>query len=95
MQTTEYGDPFDVMGIVERLMSSWHRAQLGQLPAGQELRVRQSQTVGLVSSDDFATAGPRLLLVPRKQPRVPVSSWLAVELRSQAAPFDMWPAAAR
>jgi hypothetical protein len=88
--STEYGDPFDVMATVPRLMSSWHRAQLGELPAGQELRLRASQTVDLVSSDDFASAGPRLLLVPRKDPGEPVSSWLAVELRSALGPFDAW-----
>ena len=87
----EYEDPFDAMGRYEpRLMSSWHRAQLGQLPAGQELRARQTQTLTLVSSDHFAGAGPRLLLVPRKVPRQPVSSWLAVEIRSTLAPFDLW-----
>ncbi len=89
-ETTEYGDPFDVMGLPARLMSSWHRAQLGQLPAGQELTARASQTVTLASSDNFATAGSRLLLVPRKEPRTAVSSWFAVELRSVLGPFDLW-----
>lgn len=88
--SSEYADPFDVMGLAPFLMSSWHRAQIGQLPAGQELSVRESQTVALVSSDDFSRAGPRLLLVPRKEPHVPVTSWLAVELRSALAPFDLW-----
>lgn len=86
----EYGDPFDVMGIPDRLMSSWHRAQLGQLPASQELRLRESQTVTLVSADDFTAPGNRLLLVPRKEPRVVVTSWLAAELRSELGPFDLW-----
>jgi chitodextrinase len=90
--SSEYGDPFDVMGLNARLMSSWHRAQIGQLPAGQELRLRAAQTVTLVSSDEFVAAGPRLLLVPLKEPRLPVTRWLSVELRSQIGPFDVWPA---
>lgn len=85
---SEYGDPWDVMGLNARLMSSWHRSQIGQLPAGQELRVKASQTVSLVSSDDFTSAGPRLLIVPRKVAKAPVTSSLAVELRSPLAPFD-------
>jgi len=88
--TTEYGDPFDVMGLPARLMSSWHRAQLGQLPASQQLTARESQTMTLISSDDALSAGPRLLLVPRKAPRTIVSSWLALELRSERGPFDLW-----
>ncbi|HEV7806203.1 MAG TPA: hypothetical protein VGO80_10310 [Solirubrobacteraceae bacterium] len=86
----DYEDPFDVMGSFMRLMSSWHRAQIGELPAGQTLGVRESQTVTLSSSDDIASAGTRLLLIPRKDPRVPVSSWLAVERRSSLGPFDLW-----
>jgi hypothetical protein len=89
-ESEEYGDPFDVMGLSSHLMSSWHRAQIGQLPAGQTVSLRGSQSVTLVSSDDFDTAGPRLLLVPRKDPHVAVSSWLAVERRTARAPFDLW-----
>ena len=88
--TAEYGDPFDVMGLPARLMSSWHRAQLGQLPAGQQVTARESQTMTLISSDDAVSTGPRLLLVPRKAPRTIVSSWLALELRSERGPFDLW-----
>lgn len=88
--TTDYGDPWDVMGKVGRLMSSWHRAQIGELPAGQELRLKASQTVSLVSSDDFTSPGARLLIVPRKTARAPVSTSFAVELRSSLAPFDVF-----
>jgi hypothetical protein len=90
--STEYGDPWDVMGIVGRLMSSWHRSQIGVLPPGQELRLKASQTVSLVSSDDFTSTGTRLLLVPRKSARVPVASSFAVELRSSQGPFDIFAA---
>ena len=90
--TTEYGDPFDTMGLTGRLMSSWHRLQVGQLPAGQELRLKASQTVSLRSSNDFAGQGTRVLIVPRKSAGVPVSMSLAVEWRSSLAPFDAFPA---
>lgn len=90
--TTEYGDPFDTMGLTGRLMSSWHRLQIGQLPAGQDLRLKGSQTVSIASSNDFTSPGPRLLIVPRKSAGVPVSTSLAVELRSSLAPFDTFSA---
>ena len=89
--TTEYGDPFDTMGVTGRLMSSWHRLQIGQLPAGQQLRLKGSQTVSLTSSNDFTSPGARVLVVPRKSAGVAVSSSLAVELRSSLAPFDAFP----
>jgi chitodextrinase len=88
--STEYRDPFDVMGTDSVLMSSWHRAQIGQLPAAQQVTVRESQTVTLVSSDDFTSSGPRTLLVPRKDPDGGVSSWISLELRSSRPPFDVW-----
>lgn len=88
--STEYRDPFDVMGVNSVLMSSWHRAQIGQLPAAQQVTVSQTQTVTLVSSDDFTSSGPRSLLVPRKDPDGGVTSWISLELRSSRAPFDVW-----
>jgi hypothetical protein len=87
--SSEYGDPFDVMGH-GGLMSSWHRAQVGQLSVAQQVRVRDSQTVTLVSSDDFTSPGPRTLLIPRKDPGRAVTSWISLELRSSLAPFDVW-----
>lgn len=89
--SSEYGDPFDVMGGGLRLMSSWHRAQIGQLPLGQATELRQSSTVALSSSDTFGAPGTRLLLVPRKEPRQAVESYFAIETRSNAGPFDLWP----
>jgi hypothetical protein len=88
--SSEYGDPFDIMGLNGVLMSSWHRAQVGQLPAAQQVTVQNSQTVTLVSSDDFTSSGPRTLLVPRKDPGGGVTSWFSLELRSARAPFDVW-----
>lgn len=86
----EYGDPFDVMGGWLSLMSSWHRAQVGQLPGGQRTELRSSQTVTLQSASSFGVAGTRLLTIPRKEPGKAPSTWLAVELRSPGAPFDTW-----
>lgn len=86
----EYGDPFDVMGYGGALMSSWHRAQVGQLPVAQQVTAGHSQTVTLVSSDDFASSGPRTLLIPRKDPGRAVTSWISLELRSPLAPFNVW-----
>jgi Gametolysin peptidase M11 len=88
--STEYRDPFDVMGVDSVLMSSWHRAQIGQLPAAEQVTVRQSQTLTLVSSDDVTSSGPRSLLVPRKEPDGGVTSWISLELRSSRPPFDVW-----
>jgi hypothetical protein len=88
--SSEYGDPFDIMGLNGVLMSSWHRAQVGQLPAAQQVTAQNSQTVTLVSSDDFTSSGPRTLLVPRKDPGGGVTSWFSLELRSARAPFDVW-----
>ena len=34
--SVEYRDPFTIMGVPARLMASWHRAQVGHLPDGQE-----------------------------------------------------------
>jgi hypothetical protein len=88
--SSEYGDPFDVMGSNAALMSSWHRAQVGQLPVAQQVTAHQSQTFTLVSSDDFTSSGPRTLLIPRKDPGSAVTSWISLELRSSRQPFDVW-----
>jgi hypothetical protein len=78
------------MGLNAVLMSSWHRAQVGQLPAAQQVTTQYSQTLTLVSSDDFTSSGPRMLLIPRKDPGAAVTSWIALELRSSREPFDVW-----
>ena len=83
---TEYGDPFDVMGNGSRLMSSWHRAQLGQLPAARQRTVLTSGTYTVGSANDFGSAATKLLLVPRPG----TSQLFAVEIRSPLAPFDGW-----
>jgi hypothetical protein len=84
--SNEYGDPFDVMGLTARLMSSFHRLQNGDLPADAAQLVTTSGTYGVSSAN--SGSGIRLLLVPRKSPGVPVSEWYALERRSPLAPFD-------
>lgn len=85
----EYGDPLDVMGRGWfALMSSWNRIQLGQLPAAQSQAITQSGTYELAGTNDTASPGPRLILVPRKDPGRPVTSYFALELRTPGAPFD-------
>jgi hypothetical protein len=84
--TSEYGDPFDVMGLPARLMSSFHRAQNGDLTEDAIQRVTTGGTYSLSSAD--LGSGVRLLLVPRKSPGQPVSEWYALERRSPHDRFD-------
>lgn len=93
----EYGDPFDVMASAgaygsgsSPLMGAWHRLEIGELPADEETTLHASGTVALTSSEVFGTSGTRLLLIPRKQPHQPVTSWFAVDARGPQSPFDWW-----
>jgi Gametolysin peptidase M11 len=88
--SSEYGDPFDVMGDSGALMSAFHRHQIGQLPEGQVTKLHQSATTTIVSSEDFVTPGARLVLVPIKQPHVPLSGYFAIDTRTPLEPFDPW-----
>lgn len=85
---TEYGDPFDAMGNGRRLMSSWHRAQLGQLPIEGQRTVAASGTYDLANANDPAAAGSKLILVPRKRAGQPTSEFYALEIRQPQLPFD-------
>ncbi len=84
--SSEYGDPFDVMGMPARLMSSFHRAQNGDLTEDAVQRVTTSGTYSLSSAN--LGSGVRLLLVPRKSAGQPVSEWYALERRSPRDRFD-------
>ena len=89
--TDEYGDPFDVMGR-GGLMSAWHRSQIGQLGTESvSLRAPANLTLSAV---DGPALGLQSLLVPIKEPRVPVTRWYALEVRSAAAPFNPFDAGA-
>lgn len=86
----EYGDPFDVMGSSTALMGAFHRLQIGQLPESQVVRLRQSGTIPVTSSEDFVGSGGRLVLVPIKHPHVAVSEYFAIDSRGPLAPFNTW-----
>lgn len=86
----EYGDPFDVMGLEARLMSSWHRAQLGQLPVSQQTTVTESGVYDIGTANDLGSTASKLLLIPRGRPGAPASEFYAIELRSPLVPFDDW-----
>lgn len=90
--SNEYGDPFDVMGSSSALMSAFHRDQIGELAESEALRLQQSGTTPVASSEDFLAEGPRLVLVPIKHPHVAVSEYFAIDARTPLAPFDSWTA---
>lgn len=89
-ESIEYGDPFDVMGFSTALMGAFHRLQIGELPLDHVDKMRESGTVELVSSEDFASPGIRLALIPIKHPHLAVTDYFAVDTRSPLAPFDPW-----
>jgi hypothetical protein len=89
---SEYGDPFDAMGRGSKLMSSWHRAQLGQLPAANRRTVTTSGSYDLADANDFTTGGSKLLLIPRKRAGQLTTDFYALEIRRPLLPFDNWTA---
>jgi hypothetical protein len=88
--SSEYGDPFDVMGSSTALMGAFHRYQIGQLPASQVVRLHASATVSVASSEDFASPTARLVLVPIKHPHEAVHEYFAIDARTPMSPFDGW-----
>ncbi len=84
---TEYGDPFDVMGLQGRLMSSFHRAQVGDLPVDRQTLAKATGVYPIPAGD-----GDALLLVPRKIAGHAVTEWFALERRAPAEPFDTFAA---
>ena len=88
----EYGDPFDAMGVNSKLMSSWHRAQLAQLPAGGQRTITTSGSYELVNANDPTASGSKLILIPRKRAGQPTRDFYALEIRRQWLPFDTWTA---
>ncbi len=87
---TEYGDPFDAMGNGPSLMSSWHRAQLAQLPAAGQRTITTSGSYELANANDPAANGSKLILVPRKRAGQLTRDYYALEIRRQWLPFDNW-----
>lgn len=96
--TSEYGDPFEMMGTQlytflwrgTELMSTWRRAQLGQLPDAAQQTATIEGTYELAAAN--GTTGVRLLRVPRATGSSTYAE-LALEYRP-AGPvggdFDAW-----
>lgn len=78
----------DLSGDGRALMSAWHRAQLGHLPAPDRETVTSSGAFTIDTVNNSAADDPRLLLVPRRVGSAPVTEYFAVELRSTFGTFD-------
>src|SRR5207248_1010905 len=61
---SEYGDPFDVMGMNARPANGWHLDQIGYLGAGNIRTVTSSGTYTLANTAS-RSAGVQLLRIPR------------------------------
>jgi hypothetical protein len=94
----EYGDPFDLMGggyplnyawSGTELMSSWHRAQLLELPAAQQKIAASAGTYALDDASTSSGSGTRLLRVPRNI-GPPSAREFVLELRGGGTLFDTW-----
>jgi hypothetical protein len=93
--TSEYGDPFDMMGTFgyafawhgTELMSTWRRAQLLQLPAAMQREVTESATVDVAVAG--ASSGVQLVRIPRANGDA-ARRELAVEFRPASGVFDRW-----
>ena len=92
--SSEYGDPVDVMGTGSNLMSGFHRARLGQLPAARQRTIKAEGTYALGSLNDPAAIAPGLLLVPRRITGRPVTQHFALDTRTAGTPFDVFSASA-
>jgi len=89
---TEYGDPYDVMGdswAGPRLMSSWHRAQIGELPVAEQVTA-STGTLTLTDANAAGATGTRLILVPRAAAGQPATQYFALEIRGGLPLFDVW-----
>jgi hypothetical protein len=83
---SEYGDPFDVMGMFARHSGAWHLNKLGVL-GSSNVQVANTSGTYTISSALSRRTGPVLL-------RVPTSSSSAyyydVEIREDGSIFDNW-----
>ncbi len=73
-------------------MSAWHRSQIGQLGT-ETVSLRASASLTL-SAADGPPIGVQSLLVPIKEPRVPVARWYALDVRAAVTPFNPFVAGA-
>lgn len=87
--TTEYGDPFDVMGNKgTRHSSGWNLAKLGVLTAENVETVETSGTYALDSAL-FPTGESTVLRVPRTESVLgAVTSWYYLEVRQSGGVFE-------
>ncbi len=85
----EYGDPFDIMGYHgQRLMSTYHRWQLGFLTAA-DVQTVNTDGVYRVATAEVAGGTPRVLRVAR-----PGGDYCYLEFRQPSGPFDDFSATA-
>jgi hypothetical protein len=82
--SSEYGDPFDVMGGSSRRNNAWHLAQIGFMPASNVQVVNGDGTYTLSATS--ARGGTRLLRVPRPPGASP--PYYDLELRATNGVFD-------
>jgi M6 family metalloprotease-like protein len=82
--TSEYGDPFDVMGNSSHRNNAWHLQQIGFLPGTNVQTVTQDGTYSLSSTN--TRGGTPLLRVPRPNGGSP--PYYDLELRSSGGVFD-------
>ena len=79
----EYGDPFDIMGYHgQRLMSTFHRWQLGFLTAA-DVQTVNTDGVYSVATAEVAGGTPRVLRVAR-----PAGDYYYLEFRQPDGPYD-------
>jgi gametolysin peptidase M11/Big-like domain-containing protein len=82
--TSEYGDPFDVMGTASRRNNGWHLRQIGFMPASGMQTVDGDGTYTLNSTS--TRGGTQLLRVRRAAPASP--PYYDLELRAPGGVFD-------
>jgi hypothetical protein len=80
--TTEYGDPYDVMGNGIRHTSNWHRRQIGTLGEADQETIT-ADGVYQVAAAEPAEGGPRLLRIARS-----TGDFLYLEFRQSFGRYD-------
>jgi hypothetical protein len=78
--TSEYGDPFSIMGASTRLHNDWHRAQLGWLT---DVQTVTSSGVYSLAAAESSSSSPKLIRIPRGD-----GTYLNLEYRQPEGSFD-------
>jgi Gametolysin peptidase M11 len=85
---SEYGDPFDVMGLVSRHSHGWHLQRLGVLQDSNVQTVTASGTY-TVRAALHQTTEPTILRIPRRRAADgAVLDWYYLEVRERGLVFD-------